>query len=336
VSAPGRAPHRPSRGLAGSRLPWLVKRARRRAWQELCRRLYVDRSRNLLDSILVAGTARSGTTWIGSTIAAATRAREIFEPFNSRRVPEARPFGEFPYRRADESDEALVRFCTSLLTGRIRGPWVDRYVDRLRPRRRVIKAVRANQLLGWLHRTFPELPIILVIRHPCAVVLSRAEADWSPDEDIAALLSQPHLVEDHLGDVLDLIRSARSETAKRAVIWCAHYRIPIRQLRAGDVVEAWYEHLCREPETELRRALDRLGVGWTSGILRRAAQPSSKSLPSSAVVTGDDKVERWRRIMSPHEIDEVLTVVRGFGLGHLYDDSPMPLAGSLLNPREVG
>ena len=311
------------------RLRWLTRRATKRAWQAVCRRLYVDRSQDVTDSIVVAGTARSGTTWIGSTIAGPTGAREIFEPFNTQRVPEARPFGEFPYRRADEDDQALASFWRTILTGRIRGPWVDGYVDRLRPRGRVVKAVRANLMLAWMHRTFPAVPIVLVLRHPCAVAFSREQAGWNPDADIHSILAQHRLVADHLQDVVDVIHRARTAAAKRAVIWCVQYRVPLRQLGPGSVVEAWYEHLCRDPQGELPRLLAGLGVRWTPAVLERANQPSAKALASSAVVTGDDKVERWRSAMPPSDIDDVLSVVREFGMDHLYDDSPLPRAASL-------
>jgi hypothetical protein len=42
---------------------------------------YLDLGFRERDTLLVAGTARSGTTWVGDVVAHATKSRIIFEPF---------------------------------------------------------------------------------------------------------------------------------------------------------------------------------------------------------------------------------------------------------------
>jgi hypothetical protein len=58
-------------------------------------------------SILLAASGRSGTTWLGNIVAADPNTRIFFEPFDPRRVPAAaclplrayaRPEGSYPER----------------------------------------------------------------------------------------------------------------------------------------------------------------------------------------------------------------------------------------------
>ncbi|NIP33259.1 hypothetical protein GWO25_05260, partial [Candidatus Saccharibacteria bacterium] len=110
--------------------------------------------------------------------------------------------------RPEEPNYALEKFCRQIFTGAIRHPWIDRQVEYLNADFRVIKAIRANLLLKWVHERFPEMPQIFIIRHPCAVVLSRMELGWDTDKDIAPFLSQPKLIEDFLDPYLDVIEQA--------------------------------------------------------------------------------------------------------------------------------
>ena len=57
----------------------------------------------------------------------------------------------------------------------------------------------------------------------------------------------------------------------------------------------------------------------------RQTQPSQTTRRASAVVTGSDKIENWKKKLSRSQIDNVLRVVQAFGLGHLYGDSTLPL-----------
>ena len=273
----------------------------------------------------MAGSARSGTTWVGDLLAEAARARVVFEPFNHERVPAFGSIDPFPYRRPGDDDPALAAFCSDVLAGKVRGPWVDRKVNRLVSQRRVVKAVRANLALTWLADRFPEVPIVLVVRHPCAVVASRMALGWSPDPDIEALLAQPRLVADHLKPFADVIASATSEEARNAVVWCVHHLVPLRQYEPGRYHALFYESLCTEPASELPRLLAAVGGDLRTPAASRVERPSTTSRSDSAIVTGDDRISSWRRSLDAAQIARVLEVVRGFGLDTLYDESPMPL-----------
>ena len=87
----------------------------RRIRSRFCRHLYTDRNRDPNASILIAGSARSGTTWLADIIAQATSARIVFEPFHHEFVEDSRKFKAFPYRRVEVNDSELQNFCICLL-----------------------------------------------------------------------------------------------------------------------------------------------------------------------------------------------------------------------------
>lgn len=312
---------------------WLYLRVRKRIIRPLCRRLYRDTDRDIRKSILVAGAGRSGTTWLADVLAALLPTRVMFEPFHCEYIEAFRDFHYFHYARPSEPDDRLLAFCQTVFSGSIRHPWIDSGVGQLFPRYRVIKDIRANLFLRWIRERFPDLPILFVIRHPCAVVLSRMRSDWATDLDIAPFLAQEKLIVDHLQDRLDLIRGARREEEKHAIVWCVSNLVALSQFRPGELDVLFYERLCTRPEPEIRRIVRILGEARIEvedakigRALRRIDIPSGTTLQSSAVVTGEDLVGRWREELSESQIANILAVVDAFGLGYLYGDSVRPQA----------
>lgn len=299
-------------------LQWRMGKAMRRLWRAVCRHLYRDTSGDLGHSIIIAGTGRSGTTWLADIVGSQAPCRVMFEPFNSRMVEEFAGFEYFQYLRPGDRDEGLQNFAHKVLSGQIRHHWIDRHVGVLLPRFRVIKEIRACLFLRWLHEQFPEIPILFLIRHPCAVVASRLQLRWATDGDIEPFLNQPKLVDDHLREYLPLIRNASTEEEKHAVVWCVSNLIPLRQFVDIGLNVVFYEELCRRPEREIPRVFGMLGWHAKWSALRAAERPSSTARDFSALVTGEDPVKRWRSVLSVSQIARISEVVNRFGLGRLY------------------
>ncbi|MEM8863884.1 MAG: hypothetical protein AAGD96_36710, partial [Chloroflexota bacterium] len=52
-------------------------------------------------TIVLAGSGRSGTTWLGNIISANPNVGILFEPFDNRRVPDVLPLKLITYARED-------------------------------------------------------------------------------------------------------------------------------------------------------------------------------------------------------------------------------------------
>jgi hypothetical protein len=297
----------------------------RRAIQEIGSRFYVNPDSDFRKSILVAGTARSGTTWLGDLIASQIPCRVLFEPFNPDLVAEYRGFHYFQYMRPGTEHPEFGAFAQKVFTGKIRNRWIDRQNERIRSEYRIIKEIRINLALKWLHDNFPVVPILLLIRHPCAVVASRMELDWATDSDIAALLSQPDLLDDHLGPYFYLIKNAKTAEEKHAIIWSVSNLVPLKQFKDHELKVVYYENLCIQPLTEMTSIFDSIGQKSVDSVIDTIDRPSQTTRVTSALVTGSDKLSSWRKKLSPSQIDNILRIVDGFGLSQLYDSSLLPL-----------
>jgi hypothetical protein len=218
-----------------------------------------------------------------------------------------------------------VNFARKIFSGDIRDPWIDKQVEHIFPKKRVIKEVRANLLLEWLDRKFEPVPKVLIIRHPCAVVLSRMKLGWWTDQDIAPFLSQPKLIEDHLADKIGLIQSAKTDVEKHAIIWCICNRVPLHSNSYHNMMVIFYEDLCLQPEIEIPRLFQFIQVEHKPTIFQTLFNPSTTTRRSSAIMTGRDRVTGWRSELSSEQIKTILRMVEGFELCHLYGESDTPI-----------
>jgi hypothetical protein len=248
----------------------------------------------------------------------------MFEPFHPLKVKAFRPFHYFQYMRPLDQNAHLEAYCRTVFSGQIRNRWIDREVNQLKPQYRLIKEIRANLFLKWIKTTFPQIPIFFIIRHPCAVVASRLNLSWATDADIEPFLAQPELVQDFLRDKLDIIKQAGSLEEKHAIIWCISNLIPLHQFQADEFCLVYYEQLCQQPEVELGRILQSLGLDVQSANFDALDLPSMTSVGTSALVTGNDPISGWQKSLSSQQIAKILAIVEAFGLGHLYGHQLTP------------
>lgn len=308
-----------------TQIQWHAQWFWRRVKRLVCSQLYWDPNRDLHRSFLVAGTARSGTTWLGDILAAQINGRVMFEPFQARKVNAYKDYNYFHYMRPNEVDEVLADYCQRIFSGDIRDKWIDNYIEILSPQYRVVKEIRANLMLKWIHNHFPQVRQLFVIRHPCAVVLSRMTLNWDTDRDIEPFLNQPKLMEDFLDEKMDVIMAATAPEEKHAVIWCIHNLVPLKQFAKDELNIVFYEDLCTQPEIELPRLFQLVQLDYKPSLFETMDLPSSTAVPTSAIVTGDNRVNSWQKKLTIEQIDRILSIVRKFGLDHLYGDSATPL-----------
>ena len=269
------------------------------------------------------GSARSGTTWLGDLLAAALRARVVFEPFHPVHVAGMAPFGLMPYRSPEDQDPAFLEFCRSVFSGALRGPWVDREANRILPSGRVVKCVRANLFTGWLGTWLPEVPVVVLVRHPASVVRSRMEAGWDASTDVDALLGNERLVRDHLADHVEWARSLSTEEERNALIWAIHHRVTFRQRDPGNGAEvAFYEDVVADPAAVLAGVLDRLGRRAPPLPERRLRRPSSTARRGRA--TGTSAAAPGPRGLGEAALGRVLSVVERLDLDWVYGSGARP------------
>lgn len=293
-----------------------------RAAGRLLSPIHLDLGKDHRDSVLVAGSGRGGTSWLAEAVSAAGGYRYVFEPFHPGKVRAARPFGYRRYLRPHEQRLDLLEPAGRILGGRVRGPWTGRFRRGFVHRRRLIKDIRANLFLAWLAQNFPGMPVVFVLRHPCAVAHSKTKLGWR--SRLEEFLGQPDLVEDFLAPVAEQMRAARTEFERHVFAWCVENRVPLAQLRRGQAHIVFYERLCESPEEELAKLFGYLDSGGVDRALRALRKPSSLSRAGSEILSGGSPSRGWVREVSEAEIRRAVEILALFGLDGIYGESPEP------------
>lgn len=294
----------------------------RRAGERLLGSLYVDLERDYRRSVFLAGSGRSGTTWLSEVINYRNEYRYVFEPFYPDRVGICQSFRRKQYLRPDDEREEYLEPARTILSGGLRNGWTDRFNRKHVARRRLIKDIRANLLLGWMQANFPGMPLILLLRHPCAVTDSRLKLGWQDILDDT--MEQDDLVEDFLRPFEAEIRAARTPFERSVFLWCIENYVPLRQLEPGSIHVSFYELLCARPEDEVRRLFAFLGKDFDDEVFRGMKRPSSLSRRESAVVLGERPVDSWTSAVSDDRRERAVEILSLFSLDRIYGEGPMP------------
>jgi hypothetical protein len=250
-------------------------------------------------AILLAGSGRSGTTWLANLLCSVPGTQRIFEPL--RELARWMPVGAPPYPRSSylrpEGNypywHAVLR---RVLTGQSRTYWTDSVRTSFFPKRYLVKEIRANLMLGYIYDHFHPR-IIYLSRHPCAVVASRVRLGWRVDLD--NLLSQEQLIEDHLSPWVGRIERAKTNpVVSHAIWWAVESMVATLHLSTRHHCRAYYEHFLARPEASLRDVLSWLGLDL-------------RSIPESRI--GQDSHTTWREsdANDPQEAEQRLSSWKG-------------------------
>lgn len=294
----------------------------------------VDNDGDPANSVFLAGGARSGTTWLSELINYDNAYRFMFEPFGVRQLGD---FWYGSYIRPGNDDPALLTLAQTVFSGRFRDPWSDQFNKRPIANRRLIKEVRANLWIKWLHQHFGQVPIVFLMRHPIPTVRSRfkryfdakdrSAVDTDPRKRTAEfrhyLLDQADLMSDHLGPFRDVIERAETVWDQRMLVWCVQNYVPLRQLTQGDVHIAFYETFCLDPLGELRRLFRFLGRDVDDAALRKVWKPSPMSR-YDAMPDPQTLVSGWQKKVPEADARRALEILSLFGLDKVYGLDPLP------------
>ena len=278
---------------------------------------------------LLAGSGRSGTTWLADMLTMGTRTQQIFEPLHPYWIPEVRKLAGWTkelhrmrllYLRPDGVYPEWEALLTRVLSGRVRSwGWTDYQRTSYFPERYLIKMIRANLMLGYLYNTF-HLPIIYIMRHPCAVTLSRLQTKSFCN--VGDLLAQETLVEDHLRPWVGEIEGARDRLGALAVWWAVENRVAQRQLQSIPHLLLTYEDLILEPEREFNRAFAFLGLTRLAPYAE-AIQTPSRTSRGAVYASAVERLGHWQNKLSDEEQKRILSWAHRLGVD-LYDQGLMP------------
>jgi hypothetical protein len=286
------------------------------------------------DSIILAGSGRSGTTWLGDLISVIAKAQQIFEPLAPHQNPIVReltgwdsPPSDGSYIRAfylpeNDSSPRWKALWQKILMGQYRTYWTDADRQFFFPDRYLIKEVWGNLMLGYMYKNF-QPRIIHLIRHPCAVIASRMAVPWYANVD--HILKQEELVETYLRPWVGMIEKEKDLVGAHAVWWAVENLVAYKQLASYPHQFIFYEETVVSPARIGHQLSVWLGKGELKVDLEKISQkPSRMTQQGRKNIAQSDVLSKWKRSLSTKDQSRIIRWAHNLGLDW-YDLDPMPV-----------
>lgn len=280
--------------------------------------------------IFVTGSHRSGTTWVGKTIAYAGGTHYLGEIFNTD-SPLLRSVISTSYHYVTPEEHS--RFTD--LVGRILRydydpphrkrafRWLPSRLALYRPARRwfgiprpLLKDPIAAMSADWLANTF-DMDVVCVIRHPAAFVLSLRKVGWN--YGYSSFVDQQSLMDDWLYPYRDLLcRSPLDVIEGGSVVWVCIYHVLSAYIERNPEWQVWrMEDIALDPVSSFRHIYDRLGLPFTRRVAQRVRADSASSNPVDAPPDDPHLIQRnsralrdqWRTALHDNDLLRIRRVV---------------------------
>jgi hypothetical protein len=284
-------------------------------------------------SILLAGSGRSGTTWLTDLLSTIAGIQQIFEPLHPSFARELLLYNgstdriSSHYIRPQEFQPFWHNFLERVLTGKVRHYMSDYIKNSYFPDFFLIKEIRANLMVGYILDHFNPIAIY-VIRHPCAVVHSRLKVGWHAD--VRDILVQEKLVEDYLRPWLKEIKSETDLLGAHAVWWAVENLVATDQLKGRPHHFMFYEKAVLEPEKTASKLFSWIGSQpeFLGKITKKNIfSPSRPSRTANKGLTYNspfDRLSYWKRSLPEESQKKVVYWARELGVS-FYDSGIFPI-----------
>lgn len=287
--------------------------------------------------ILVTGSHRSGTTWVGQMLCLSGELGYVYEPFRPRMYE--RPgwmVEKFPYwfqYIGPENEQEYIERVTNLLRlkmpfwgqwkdvhnsrhfFRLVGNWFSGMQYRLRGMGPLLKDPFAVFLAEWLAQRFG-VQVVVMIRHPAAFASSVKRLNWTfgfhqfqeqPDlirRYVPAYAEQIEQFVKHPPDIID------TAILQWNLIYSTVYQ---HQQKHPDWVFLRHEDLAEEPLVGFERLYQQLGLRWSERVQKKIAAYASAENEKHGLAEGwntirqDSHAARWRwaTLLKPEEVARV-------------------------------
>ena len=188
---------------------------------------------------------------------------------------------------------------------------------RIRKSRPLIKDPVASFSTEWLAERFG-MQVVLVIRHPAAVVSSLVKLGWKPK--FGRVLADEQLMSDHLSpfepEIAALARTEQDLVAHGTLLWRLVYHTALTFRAAHpDWLFVRHEDVSRAPLVEFAALYERLGLHFSSKAAARIEEHSRRGNPVEIsqphAITADSTANlwNWKRRLPASEIRRIRSSV---------------------------
>lgn len=276
--------------------------------------------------ILVTGSHRSGSTWLGKMIDLSNDTGYIHEPFNRSSGFSGKLFKYwFTYICSENEDlykKALQEylwfnypFWSNIKTAGSLRDYGRSIRDlsifswhKLNHKRPLMKDPISIFSAEWLYRTF-NMDVIILIRHPAAFVGSIKKVKWRTG--MKNFLEQPLLMRDYLADFEQELnehkKNSQDYIEEGILLWNMIHNVIYRyQQKHDDWVFIRHEDLSRDPVQKFGEIYEFLNLNYTETIRNKVSNYSTaKDNPGKLKRDSKSNIWSWKNRLSAQEIDRI-------------------------------
>jgi Sulfotransferase domain len=276
--------------------------------------------------ILVTGSHRSGSTWIGKIISQAPDVGYIHEPFNIGITRFNPPFTHWYKHLSDDTDtgeqnsvkkymRSFYGFPSGLAFARIfrTRSFKDAYftlwdigdLNRRMAQRTLFKDPIALMSAEWLYKTI-DCDVVIAIRHPAAFIASLRVKGW--DFDFNNLLNQKELMDSLLSEYKDEIeehaKNPKEIIEQGILLWNVLYHVVsvYKKKYAKEWVFVRHEDVSLNPMGEYERIFSQLDIEFTDKVIAEIKESTTSSVKSNHKRDAAKNVKTWKDRLTVEEI----------------------------------
>lgn len=282
--------------------------------------------KNKRKPILVSGSHRSGSTWLGRMIGLSDQTGYIHEPFHRKYGISGKLFAKWFTYICDENEQQYKQAIDRYL--KFKYPILNKIKEantlqdygravrdfaifsqyRLNRKRPLMKDPIAIYSAEWLHQTF-DMDVIILIRHPAAFVGSIKKAEWRTSMN--NFLEQPLLMRDYLQEfesqIIEHANNPKDYIEEGILLWNMIHRIICTyEEKHDDWFFIRHEDLSREPIQKFGEIYNFLNLNYTESIQDKILNYSSEQEePGKLKRDSQSNIWSWKNRLSDQEIDRV-------------------------------
>lgn len=279
------------------------------------------------DAIIVSGSHRSGTTWVGNMLSLAEGIHNVHEPFNIGIFRYKSPLNlwfQFVNSNMPESQLSLIRkylldHMTMAETKQIGLPYQyksakDFYLNsqsvknKILKKRTLFKDPIALLSLEWLNNEICS-NVVVMIRHPAAFVASVKIKEWK--HDFSHFSSQKDLMNGPLKSFQQVIENEvqkpSSSLEQAIILWNISYSIVLdyQNKYSGKWQFVVHEKISKDPIKEFKNLYQKLNLKYSDQVEKKIILSTSGEKEKKFQRNSKQNITSWKNRLTPNEIAQI-------------------------------
>jgi len=281
---------------------------------------FLLKARNARQKVVwIVGDGRSGTTWLAELINHNNDFRFMFEPFHPSYVGLMEGMELFKYLSPNEEDKGFRSITSMVFSGELLNDRVDMFSKSLKYEQLLVKDIFANLFLSWVGVNYPEIKKLLLLRHPCAVALSKSRNDkmlWL--DEPRQLFEQPSLYEKYLSPYVYLLEEMGTEFDNYLLVWAIIHYVSLIEFDEKTTQLVFYENLCMDTNETVKEIFSFLNMPDAGDERVKQLSAKGSKMAKTSVIDKESAVGGWQEVLTKEEKQKADLILGAFGLNKIY------------------